>query len=88
MLKAGRGVAPDYRSRINDPSQGEKGFTDKCLVSQVLDQFNGKTGRDLSRPHGTLQGGIPAAMLESQREVVLEEPIINKQGIGLKGFVP
>lgn len=78
----------DSRSRINDPSKGGKGFTDKFLVSQVLDQFNGKTGIDLSCPHGIPQVEVPLAMLELQQEVVPEDSIINKQGIGVKGFVP
>lgn len=89
LLRSGRTVVSEHQALINDMSKGEKGFTDKFLVSQVLDKFKAKTRIDLSRPQGIPHGEILLDMVESQREVVLEaQPIINKQGIGYKGFVP
>ncbi|MDH4302402.1 MAG: DUF3365 domain-containing protein [Nitrospira sp.] len=89
LLRAGRAVVSEHQSLINDASKGEKGFTDKFLVSQVLDKFKAKTRMDLSRPQGIPHAEILLAMLESQHEAVREaQPIINKQGIAFKGFVP
>ncbi len=89
LLRAGRAVVSEHQPLINDASKGEKGFTDKFLVSQVLDTFKAKTKMDLSRPDGVPHGEILLAMLESQHDVVREaQPIINKQGIGFKGFIP
>ena len=52
LLRAGRAVVSEHQPLINDASKGEKGFTDKFLVSQVLDKFKAKTRMDLSRPQG------------------------------------
>jgi Protein of unknown function (DUF3365) len=59
------------------------------VARQVIERFKAKTRVDLSRPNGIPQSGLLLAMLESEREVVLEaQPIINKQGIGFKSFIP
>jgi Protein of unknown function (DUF3365) len=89
LLKAGRAVVSEHQGLINDSAKGDKGFTDKFVVSQVIDRFKAQTRIDLSRPNGIPQSEILLAMLESEREVVLDaQPIINKQGIAFKGFVP
>lgn len=89
LLRAGRVVVSEHQPLINDASKAEKGFTDKFLVSQVLSRFKAITKVDLSRPQEVPHGEILLAMLESQHEVVSEaQPIINKQGIAFKGFVP
>lgn len=61
-LKAGRTVVSEHQSLINDASKGEKGFTDKFLVSQVLDTFNAKIRREFSCPGGIPQGGVLLAI--------------------------
>lgn len=89
LLKAGRAVVSEHQLLINDASKGEKGFTDKFAERQIIDKFKAKTQVDLSHPSGIPQSDILLAMLESEREVVLDaQPIINKQGIGFKGFIP
>jgi Protein of unknown function (DUF3365) len=89
LLKAGRAVVSEHQGLINDPSKGDKGFTDKFLVGQVIDKFKAQTRVDLSRPNSIPQSEILLAMLESEREIVVEaQPILNKQGIAFKGFVP
>jgi hypothetical protein len=89
LLKAGRAVVSEHQPLINDASKGEKGFTDKFVVSQIIDKFKTKTRVDLSHPSGIPQSEILLAMLESEREIVLEaQPVINKQGIAFKGFIP
>lgn len=89
LVQAGRAVVSEHQPFINDASKADKGFTDKFVVSQVIDKFKAKTRVDLSHPSGIPQSEILLAMPESEREVVHEaQPIINKQGIAFKGFVP
>lgn len=89
LLKAGRAVVSEHQPLINDASKGEKGFTDKFVNAQIIEKFKAKTRIDLSRPNDIAQGDLLLAMLESEREVIFEaQPVINKQGIGFKGFAP
>jgi len=89
LLKAGRAVVSEHQSLINDASKGNKGFTDEFLAQQVIEKFKAKTRVDLSRPNGVPQSGVLLALLEAEREVVLEgQPVINKQGVAFKGFIP
>lgn len=89
LLKAGRAVVSDHQALINDSSKGNKGFTDEFLAQQVIENFKAKTRVDLSRPNSVPQSGVLLALLEAEREVVLEgQPVINKQGVAFKGFIP
>ncbi len=89
LVRAGQAVVSEHPPLVNDASKADKGFTDKFVVSQVIDKFKAKTRVDLSHSSGIPQSEILLAMLESELEVVLEaQSIINKQGIAFKGFVP
>lgn len=89
LLKAGRAVVSEHQGLINDANKGNKGFTDEFMAHQVIEKFKAKTRVDLSRPNGIPQSGVLLALLESEREVVLEgQPVINKQGVAFKGFIP
>lgn len=89
LLKAGRAVVSEHQALINDPSKGNKGFTDEFVAHEIIEKFKAKTRVDLSRPSGIPQSALLLALLESEREVVLEaQPVINKQGIAFKGFIP
>lgn len=87
LLRAGRAVVSEHQPLINDASRAEKGFADSFFIGKVIDKFKATTRVDLSRPDGIPQRELLLAMLESEREVVLEaQPIINRQGIAYKGF--
>jgi len=89
LMKAGRVVVSDHQSLINDASKGEKGFTDEFVRREIVERFKARTRIDLAHPRGMPQSGILLAMLESEREVVLDaQPVINRPGIGFKGFIP
>ncbi len=89
LLKAGRAVVSEHQALINDPSKGKKGFTDEFVAHEIIEKFKAKTRIDLSRPSGVPQAPILLAMLEAEREVVLEaQPVINKEGVAFKGFIP
>jgi Protein of unknown function (DUF3365) len=89
LLKAGRAVVSEHQALINDASKGNKGFTDEFVGHEIIEKFKAKTRVDLSRPSSVPQGALLLALLESEREVVLEgQPVINKQGVAFKGFIP
>jgi hypothetical protein len=89
LLKAGRAVVSEHQALINDASKGNKGFTDEFVGHEIIEKFKAKTRVDLSRPNSVPQHALLLSMLESEREVVLEgQPVINKQGVAFKGFIP
>ncbi|MET0513950.1 MAG: DUF3365 domain-containing protein [Nitrospiraceae bacterium] len=89
LLQVGRGVVSENQAVINDAAKADKGFTGDFVVSQVLERFRKQTKIDLSRQTGLPQAGLFLALIESEKEVVDEaQPVINKAGIGFKGFLP
>ena len=89
LIKAGRAVVSEHQTLINDPSKGNKGFTDEFLGREIIEKFKVATRIDLSRPNGVPQSGLLLTMLETEREVVREsQVVINKQGVAFKGFIP
>jgi hypothetical protein len=89
LLKAGRAVVSEHQALINDPSKANKGFTDEFVAHEIIEKFKAKTRIDLSRPNNVPQAPLLLALLESEREVVQEsQPVINKQGVAFKGFIP
>jgi general secretion pathway protein A len=89
LIKAGRSVVAEHQALINDPSKGNKGFTDEFVGHEIIKKFKAATRVDLSSPNGIPHSGLLLAMFESEREVVRESQlVINKQGIAFKGFSP
>lgn len=89
LLKVGRAVVSEHQALINDASKGSKGFTDEFLAGQVVERFKKQTRIDLNRPSATPQSGVLLSLLEAEKEVVAEsQPVINKQGVAFKGFLP
>jgi hypothetical protein len=89
LVKIGRGVMSEQMSNINDPSKGNKGFTGDYMAAQVLERFKKKTKIDLRIPNVVPQAGLYLALIQAEKDVVDEaQPIINRQGIGFKGFIP
>ncbi|HET6674138.1 MAG TPA: DUF3365 domain-containing protein [Nitrospiraceae bacterium] len=89
LLQVGRGVISEHQALINDATKSNKGFTGDFVAGQVLERFRKQTRIDLGRPNGLPQAGLLLALVESEKEVVDEsQPVINKPGIGFKGFLP
>lgn len=89
LLQAGRSVVASHQDLINDPGRGNKGFTSEFLADKMIQRFKEQTGIDLSGPGGVPQSAILLTLLESGKEVVAEaQPVINKQGVAFKGFIP
>jgi len=88
LIKIGRGVISEHQATINDATKAEKGFTGDFVAAQVMDQFKEKTKIDLRIPNAAPQAGVYLALVEAEREVVEEaQPVINRQGVGFKGFL-
>jgi hypothetical protein len=88
LVKIGRVVVSEHQADINDPSKAEKGFTGNFVAAQVLERFKKKTKIDLRIPNVVPQANFYLAMVEMQKEVVDEaQPVINRQGVGFKGFL-
>ncbi len=89
LIQAGRSVVSAHQDLINDPTKGEKGFTPDFLADQIIKKYRETTGIDLSRPSGVPQARLLLTLLEAGKEVVAEyQPVINKRGVGFKGFIP
>ncbi|WP_455245592.1 Tll0287-like domain-containing protein [Petrachloros mirabilis] len=89
LVKIGRGVLSEQMNNINDPSKADKGFTGNYMATQVMERFKKKNKIDLRVPNVVPQAGLYLALVEAEKEVVDEaQPIINRPGIGFKGFIP
>ena len=87
LVKIGRGVISEHQATINDAAQAEKGFTADFVADQVMERFKKQTQIDLRIPNVVPQANYYLALVEAEREVVDEaQPVINRQGIGFKGF--
>lgn len=88
LVKIGRGVVSENQATINDAAIAEKGFTADFVANQVLERFKKKTKIDLRIPNVVPQANVYLALVEAEREVVDEaQPVINRQGVGFKGFL-
>jgi len=89
LLKIGRSILSQQMQNINDPAKGDKGFTGDYVAREVIERFKKKTKIDLRIPNVVPQAGLYLALIEAEKDVVDEsQPIINRPGIGFKGFIP
>lgn len=89
MVELGRGVISEQQALINDPAKGDKGVTAEFVTSQIADRFKKQTNVDLMAPNSHPSIKLLQTMLESQKEVMDgAQPMINKQGVGFKAFLP
>lgn len=89
LLKIGRGVMSEQMGNINDATKANKGFTGDYIAGQVIERFKKKTKIDLRIPNAVPQAPLYLALVEAEKEVVDEaQPVINRAGIGFKGFIP
>ena len=88
LVNFGRGVVLEHQDTINDAAKAEKGFTADFVATQVMERFKKKTKIDLRIPNVVPQANFYLALVEAEREVVDEaQPVINRQGVGFKGFL-
>ncbi len=89
LVKIGRSVMSEQMANINDATKADKGFTGGYMAAQVIERFKKKTKIDLRIPNVVPQAGLYLALVEAEKDVVDEaQPVINRPGIGFKGFIP
>ena len=89
LLKLSHSLVSEHQTEINDPAKGDKGFTPAFVGETLTTRLKNQEHIDLSRPDGTSQGALLKNLLESQKEVVASyQAVINRPGIGFKGFQP
>lgn len=90
VIRASRTEIASLQSRINDPEIGDKGLGGDVILSNILTRLKNDKGFDPSASDpDSLEGHLLRAQLASIQEIADEnQTLINKQGVGFKGFVP
>ncbi len=89
-LSSGRAVIAENQPLINDPSQGDKGFTPEEYEKQVSLEFLMRSGIKIKSltPSDDFSKTL-IAIHESSKEVIAgAQPQINEPGKVFKGFIP
>ncbi len=78
---------------INDPDKGDKGFTPQAFEKQVIEKFKERTKVNLAdlkneRVPEAAKKLLPQ-LLDAMKQTVADyQPVINRKGVGFKGFIP
>ena len=90
MLRSARAVISDKQKHINDASLGDKGLSAAVVVAAAKQNYQKATGIDPdSIDPASLEGELLNATIEAIAAVMDEaQPLINKKGVSLKGFLP
>lgn len=90
MLRSARTVVSEQQDLINDPDRGDKGLTGDAVVEAAIENYRKATGMDPREVDpDSLEGRLLQAQLASVKEVMADnQDLINRQGVGFKGFVP
>jgi hypothetical protein len=93
LLDSGRVVIGANQPLINDPDKGDKGFTPEVFEKQLTDKFKERAKVDLSKLKDEKVPEqakllLPQLVEASKKTVAEYQPVINKQGVGFKGFIP
>ncbi len=78
---------------INDPDKGDKGFTPENFEKQVTAKFKDRTKVDLDNLKNEKVPEIAKKLLpqlvDAMKQTVADyQPVINRAGVGFKGFIP
>jgi hypothetical protein len=90
MLRAVRTVVARQQDVINDPALGPKGLTGEDVLEKTLDEFRAQTGSDpAALAPESRDARLMTALMDAIREIVDEnQPTIDAEGVGFKGFIP
>jgi general secretion pathway protein A len=93
LLDSGRVTVGANQSLINDPAKGDKGFTPEVFEKQLVDKFKERSGVDLANIKAAkvpemAKKLLPQLVDASKATVADYQPVINKQGVAFKGFIP
>ncbi len=90
---SGRVTIAGIQALINDETKGDKGFTPEVFEQKMIEKFKERSGIDLAKLKTEkipeLAKKLLPMMVESGKKVVATyQPILNKQGLGYKNFIP
>jgi general secretion pathway protein A len=93
LLDSGRVTVGSVQALINDPDKGDKGFTPEVFGRKLLTKFKERSGVDLKNLQDEkvppmAKKLLPVLVEASKKTVATYQPIINKQGMGFKNFIP
>jgi hypothetical protein len=90
MLRDARTVISDKQDLINDSQLGDKQLPGEVVLDQAVAKYSKDTGGDPKKVDpASRQGRLLRAMMAAIVEVVDDnQPTINEQGTGFKGFIP
>ena len=93
LLDSGRVTVGANLPLINDPDKGDKGFTPEAFEKQLTEKFKDRAKVDLANLTAEkvpeLAKKLLPQLVEASKSVVADhQPLINKQGVGFKGFIP
>ena len=90
VLRAARTEIASQQPAINNDLIGDKGLSGEVILNRIKKRLEQQGKLDaLSNPADDREGQLLEAQLKSIQEIIDEnQPLINKKGIGFKGFVP
>ena len=90
LLRSARSVIAGKQSLINDPMVAEKGLTSEFVIRGAAETYREAFGHSLgSIDPESRHGRLLAAQIAAIGDVMDEhQTIINRAGVGFKGFVP
>ena len=93
LLDSGREVVKRNQELIDNPRQGNKGFTPDVFERQLVEEFHRRSGVDLasdgSMPLSTKTRELLHALVQAGKAVVSDaQAVINQRGVGYKNFIP
>ena len=89
LIKIGRVIVSEQMANINDSSKSYKAFTGDYMAGQAMERFRKSTNLDLRAPDDVPYADLYLSLIKTEKDVVDEaQPIINRLGIGFKGFTP
>jgi hypothetical protein len=90
LLRSARAVISKNQGLINDASKGDKGLSSAAVLAKAKENYKKATGKSLdSLDSKSLKGQLLKAEMDAIVSVMDKaQPLINKKGVGLKGFLP
>ena len=90
VLRAARSEIASQQPNINNELLGDKGLSGSVIIDRTLTRLKEAGKPDPSQfPPSSRAGKIINAQLSAMEEIVDEnQSVINKKGVGFKGFVP
>jgi general secretion pathway protein A len=90
---SGRVTVGANQPLINDPDKGDKGFTPDVFEKQVTAKFKDRAKVDLANLKNEkvpdLAKKLLPQLIDAMKATVADyQPVINRPGVGFKGFIP